>query len=146
KHLLQAQVARFIPLLESLSEPFEQLDEQVEQAIAQLAIIIAKQVVRRELKLDPKQIVAVVKETVKALPVARQKITLVLHPEDAELVRESLSLDADAPVWLIEENPLFTRGGCIVSTDTSHIDATVENKLATIIAAVLGDERQDNSE
>ncbi len=146
KHLLQEQVARFIPLLESLTEPFEQLDEQVEQAIAQLAIIIAKQVVRRELKLDPKQIVAVVKETVKALPVARQKITLALHPDDAELVRESLSLDADAPTWAIEEDPLLTRGGCVVSTDTSHIDATVENKLSTIIATVLGDERQDDLE
>ncbi|MDF1583766.1 MAG: flagellar assembly protein FliH [Methyloprofundus sp.] len=145
KHLLQEQVARFIPLLESLTEPFAQLDEQVEASIARLAIIIAKHVVRRELKLDPKQIIAVVKESVKALPVARQKITLVLHPDDAELVRESLSLDADAPTWAIEEDPLLTRGGCIVSTETSHIDATVENKLSTIIATVLGDERQGES-
>ncbi len=145
KHLLQEQVARFISLLESLTEPFAQLDEQVEQSLAQLAIIIAKQVVRRELKLDPMQIIAVVKETVKALPVARQKITLALHPEDAELVRASLSLDADAPAWVIEEDPLLTRGGCIVSTETSHINATVENKLNTIIATVLGDERQGDS-
>ncbi|SHE21934.1 flagellar assembly protein FliH [methanotrophic endosymbiont of Bathymodiolus puteoserpentis (Logatchev)] len=146
KHLLQEQVARFISLLESLTEPFAQLDEQVEQSLTQLAIIIAKQVVRRELKLDPKQIIAVVKETVKALPVARQKITLAVHPEDAELVRASLSLDADAPAWVIEEDPLLTRGGCIVSTETSHINATVENKLNTIIATVLGDERQGDSE
>jgi len=142
KHLLQEQVARFIFLLESLTEPYSQLDEQVEQSLAQLAIIIAKQVVRRELKLDPKQIIAVVKETVKALPVAKQKITLALHPEDAELVRASLSLDA---AWVIEEDPLLTRGGCIVSTETSHINATVENKLNTIIATVLGDERLGDS-
>jgi len=146
KHLLQEQVARFVLLLESLTEPFERLDEQVEQSIAQLAILIAKQVVRRELKLESGQIVGVVKEAVKALPVARQKITLALHPEDAELVRESLSLDEDIPAWTIVEDPMLTRGGCIVSTDTSHIDATVDNKLAGIIATVLGDERQEDQE
>jgi len=142
KHLLQEQVARFISLLESLSEPFERLDECVEQSLAELAILIAKQVVRRELKLDPKQIVAVVKETVKALPVAHQKVTLSLHPDDVILIREAMSLEEDTPTWVLVEDPLLTRGGCVVATETSHIDATVENKIAMIIATVLGDERQ----
>jgi len=142
KHLLQEQVARFISLLESLSEPFERLDERVEQSLAELAILIAKQVVRRELKLDPKQIVAVVKETVKALPVAHQKVTLSLHPDDVILIREAMSLEEDTPTWVLVEDPLLTRGGCVVATETSHIDATVENKIAMIIATVLGDERQ----
>ncbi len=146
KHLLQEQVARFIPLLESLSEPFEALDERVEQSLVELAILIAKQVVRRELKLDPKQIVAVVKETVKALPVAHQKITLSLHPDDVALIREAMSLEEDTPAWVLVEDPVLTRGGCVVATETSHIDATVENKIAMIIATVLGDERQLDSE
>jgi len=146
KHLLQEQVARFISLLESLSEPFEELDEHVEQSLAKLAMLIAKQVVRRELKLDPKQIVAVVKETVKALPVAHQKITLSLHPDDVDLIREAMSLEEDTPTWVLVEDPLLTRGGCVVATETSHIDATVENKIAVIIATVLGDERQLDSE
>jgi len=146
KYLLQEQVARFISLLESLSEPFKKLDECVEQSLAKLAILIAKQVVRRELKLDPKQIVAVVKETVKALPVAHQKVTLSLHPDDVILIREAMSLEEDTPTWVLVEDPLLTRGGCVVATETSHIDATVENKIAMIIATVLGDERQLNLE
>lgn len=146
KHLLQEQVARFIALLETLSEPLEQLDEEVEQSLVQLAILIARQIVRRELKLDSGQIVAVVKETVKALPVAHQKITVSLHPDDASLVRAAMSLDADAPAWTLNEDPLLTRGGCLVTTDTSHIDATIENKMAAIIASVLGDERQGEAD
>ncbi len=142
KHLLQEQVVHFIALLESLSAPLEKLDAQVEESLVQLAIMIAKQIVRRELKIDSGQIVAVVKEAVKALPVARQKVTLSLHPDDALMVREAMSLDEDAPAWTLNEDPLLTRGGCLVTTDTSSIDATVENKLATIIATILGDERQ----
>ncbi|NOQ15472.1 MAG: flagellar assembly protein FliH [Methyloprofundus sp.] len=146
KHLLQEQVVRFIAILESLSAPLEQLDERVEESLVQLAVMIAKQIVRRELKIDSGQIVAVVKEAVKALPVARQKITLSLHPDDAAMVREAMSLDEDAPAWAVNEDPLLTRGGCLVTTDTSNIDATVENKLATIIATILGDERQGEPE
>ena len=35
----------------------------------------------------------------------------------------------------------LSRGGCRVSTDTSRIDATVENRVNAVIAEVLGGER-----
>ena len=37
-HLLQSQAARLISLLESLSEPFKRLDEEVEKELVKLAI------------------------------------------------------------------------------------------------------------
>ena len=71
-----------------------------------------------------------------------KKITLHLHPEDASLVRSALALDEMSPAWEIIEEPLVTRGGCKVDTETSRIDATIENRLAQIIANVLGDQRE----
>ncbi len=143
-HLLRKQTAEFVSLLESLNEPFRELDEKVEQALVNLSIGIASQLVRREIKVDPGQIVAVVKEAVNALPLASQKISLKLHPEDAELVRSALLLDEMSPPWKIDEDPLVTRGGCKVETGVSHVDASVENRLAAIVAAVLGGERQED--
>ncbi len=141
-HLLRKETAEFVSLLESLSEPFKTLDEQVEQALVDLAIGIAGQLVRREIKTHSGQIVAIVKEAVNALPIASQSLTLKLHPEDAELVRKALKLDEMTPSWKIDEDPLISRGGCKVDTGASHVDATVENRLAVIVANVLGDERQ----
>ncbi len=141
-HLLRKQTAEFVSLLESLAEPFEQLDEQVEQELVTLAIGIASQLVRREVKVDPGQIVAVVREAVRALPLASRKITLTLHPEDADLVSSALVLDDMSPPWEIREDPLLTRGGCIVESGASNVDATVENRLAAIVAKVLGGERR----
>jgi len=131
-------------LLESLNEPFKQLDERVEKALVDLVIGIATQLIRREIKTDKGQIVAVVREAVKALPVANQKIILRLHPEDATLVVKALKLDAQSSQWQIEEDPLLTRGGCIVETGDSHVEATVENRLAAIVANILGGERQED--
>jgi flagellar assembly protein FliH len=143
-HLLRKQTADFVSLLESLSEPFKQFDEQVEKELVRLSIGIASQLIRRELKIDPGQIIAVIREAVNVLPVAAQKLTLHMHPEDAELVRSSLAIDDVSPPWDIIEEPLITRGGCKVKTDVSSIDATVENRLAAIIATVLGGEREED--
>jgi len=141
-HLLQSQAATLVNLLESLSEPFKSLDEEVEKELVKLAIAIATQIIRREIKLDPGQIVAVVRETINVLPLASQKISLKLHPEDAELVRSALVLDEMSPSWSLVEDPLITRGGCKVDTEVSHVDATVEHRLAAVIATILGGERE----
>ena len=50
---LQKKTAAFVSLLESLSEPFKILDAEVEKELVQLAIAIATQIIRREIKLDP---------------------------------------------------------------------------------------------
>ena len=94
--------------------------------------------------MDPGQVVAAVREAIKVLPLSSQKISLHLHPEDVELVRSVLSLDEMSPSWAVVEDPLITRGGCQVDTDLSHIDATVENRLAAVIAGLFGGEREQD--
>lgn len=144
-HLLQSQAAQLTTLLESLSQPFESLDEEVEHELVKLVIAIATQLIRREIKLDPGQIVATIREAVNVLPLASQKISLKLHPEDAELVRLALALDEASQSWSIFEDPLITRGGCKVDTETSHVDATLEHRLAAVIANLLGGDREHDS-
>jgi flagellar assembly protein FliH len=143
--LLTEQAAQFSRLMESLAEPFNELDQSVEKELVNLVIEIASQLVRREIKVDPGQIIAVIREAVNALPVAAQKLTLHMHPEDATLVRSSLALDEISPPWEIIEAPLITRGGCKVETQTSSIDSSVENRLAAIVATVLGGEREEDA-
>jgi flagellar assembly protein FliH len=140
--LLQKKAADFASLLESLSQPFKALDAEVEKELVKLAMGIATQIIRREIKLDPGQVIAAVREAIKVLPLSSQKISLHLHPEDVELVRSALSLDEISPAWKIVENPLITRGGCKVDTEVSHINATVENRLAAVITTLFGGERE----
>lgn len=140
--LLNQKANEFISLMESLSEPFKTLDEEVENELVKLTIAIATQIIRREIKLDPGQVIAAVREAINVLPLSSQKIMLYLHPEDAGLVRSVLSLDEMSTPWGITEDPLITRGGCKVDTDVSHVNATVENRLAAVVATLLGGERE----
>jgi flagellar assembly protein FliH len=142
----ESQLAQKVKILDSvvqsLAKPFAEFDERVENELASLAIQIARQLIRREIKVDSGQVVGVVKEALAALPSSSQNIKLFLHPEDAALVVSALSLEgADEARWKIVEDPVLMRGGCRVATDASSIDATVENRLSAIIAQALGDER-----
>ena len=52
---------------------------------------IAKHLVRRELKIDPTQVIGIIRHTVSLLPLAARNIKIHLHPDDAAIVREKLA-------------------------------------------------------
>lgn len=135
---LQARVAILQRLMQSLTEPFTELDEAVETELLSLAMLVAKQVIRRELATDPALVLSIIRESVALLPVASRKITLQLHPEDAQLVREHLSAPVEEGQWRIVEDAACTRGSCVVSTVHARIDASIEQQVARIAEGVLG--------
>ena len=146
KKEIRARVHELDALMQTLAKPLEQVDAQIEQDLVQLALAVARQLVRRELKSDPGQVLAVVREAIAALPLAARNVRLHLHPEDATLVRETLSVSDNERSWNIVEDPVLSRGGCKISSDTSQIDASVERRLHTVIANVLGGQRESDSE
>ena len=135
------RAARYDQLLKALCEPFDQLDDSVEEQLVELSIALVKQLFRREIKLNPSHVIGVVREAIQALPIACRNIQVHLHPDDAALVRESLSPAEGEPAWSLVEDPLIARGGCRVTTDSSQIDATAESRLHAVINRCLGDER-----
>lgn len=138
---LKARVAHLDSMIGSLAKPFEQLDAEVEQQLTLLALTVGKQMVRRELRTDPAQIITVIRESVGRLPAAARDVRVHLHPEDAAVVRELLAQPASDRAWSIVEDPALSRGGCVVRTDISQIDARLDSRLNAVVAAALGDER-----
>jgi len=138
---IRQRAARYDELLRALSKPFDQLDESVEKQLVELAIAMVKQLFRREIKINPTHVIGVVRESVQLLPIASRNVQVHLHPDDASLVRESLSPAEGEPAWSIVEDPLITHGGCRITTDNSQIDATAEARLQAVINNILGDER-----
>ena len=140
---LALRIHKLDQILDFLSQPLEQLDAAVEDQLTWMTTEIARRLIRRELRASPGEIVAVVREAVKLLPVASADVQVCLHPDDARLIREVLSLGRDGePVWKIVEDQTLSRGGCLVNSELSRIDATLEKRLGMVIATVLGDERE----
>lgn len=138
---LRAQVAGLTAIADKLARPLEELDAEVADQLARLSMSIAKQVIRRELRLDPAQIIAVMRETVALLPASIRQVRIHLHPDDAAVVRDHLAAPGGDRAWSIAEDPMLSRGGCLVVTETSQIDARIETRIAAVASAMLGEER-----
>jgi flagellar assembly protein FliH len=137
----RAQVVRLGAILDVLARPLDEVDDCVHQQLATLAGAIARQLVRRELRAQPEQIIAVIRETLALLPASSRDVRIVLHPDDAALVRTRLAEPNAERAWTLIEDPVVGRGGCRVNSEDSFIDAQVESRLGAAIAAALGDER-----
>ena len=131
-------------LCNALSEPLCIVDEQIEDDLVALSVTIAKQLVRRELKSNPQQIVSAVREALGALGHAAQHRHIHVHPDDEIILKEHLGEPQGTARWSLVADPIITRGGCRVDTEVSMVDATVESRLSAIIAAVLGGERSSD--
>lgn len=138
---LHHYTAHLDKLLAHFEQPLRDLDDQVEKELLSLVIAIVKQLLRREVKSDPNLIVGVVREALSVLPVSSNNVRLLLHPEDAELIREVYALGDNEVGWSLIEDPVINRGGCKVVTDTSQIDGTLESRLTALIAPLLAGAR-----
>lgn len=139
---VQRQAALLSRLLDGLSQPFQDLDEQVEQEVVQLALAIARHLVRRELKTDPGQVVGMVKEALSALPVASQSVRILLHRDDVAIVKDALAGNEMERNWSVVEDPTLSPGDCRVLSENSEVDATLERRVAAIVAQLMGGERE----
>ena len=142
---VRAQVEQLAGMFYDLAKPFEELDAEVERELLTLAMALARQIVRRELKTDPTQIIGIIREAILALPVAAREVRVHLHPEDAVVVRQNLAPTESERAWGIVEDPVMARGGCQISTATSRIDARLETRLGAILSELMGTERHPSA-
>jgi len=138
---MAANLGLLSELVRRVREPMGDLDEQVDQELSRLALTIAQQVLRRELATDPQQIVAVVKEARAALRDVHGTLRIAAHPDEAQAVRNMFSENEALSGVQVEEDPTMARGGCVVSTDVSLVDARIETRVAQIATQLLGDTR-----
>ena len=116
-----------------------QVDEQVAHELLELSLDIARQMLHQALKVNPELLLEVVRAAIATLPHYNQGAHLVLHPEDAILVRERMGEQLSHSGWKIFEDARVERGGARLETANSQIDASLETRWNRIVAA-LGQE------
>lgn len=124
--------------LEEIAELREQMATYAEREMVQLAIEIAKKIVRREVTVDREIVVTLARVALSRLH-NRALATVRLHPEDHEYVsarREKLG--TQGTVQLIEDASIH-RGGCLIETDFGDVDARIEQQFHEIERGFLND-------
>jgi flagellar biosynthesis/type III secretory pathway protein FliH len=144
------------PLLTALETTLVELDgvrqkirRHLEQEVVELALHVARKVVRHELTVSKDTIVCVVKEAMTQLD-DPGKISIRLNPDDLEKIRaagETLSSVMDHLDTIhFEEDTGIDCGGCYIQTEYGEIDARIEEQLRTVEEAFRAEMRNTNAQ
>ena len=131
-------------MISLLNRPLASVGAEVEEQLVALAMAVARQVVRRELRLYSDEIVPIVREALTHLPANHRNLRISLHPSDVPLVRAAFGTEEGEAGLRLMEDATLTPGGCRVETDASYVDATVEQRMERVLAHLL--EGQENGE
>ena len=122
-------------ILEQCHQQSVNFEQHICEQLVSMTITIAKHVIHHELSVNPDLIMTIIQDAIGYLPASSEKIMIKLHPDDAVLVREAYHLDQDPDrSWKIMEDPGMQRGGCIINSDTSMVNADLDNRIANIIS------------
>lgn len=109
-------------------------EREVADDLMALALDIAQQVLGQAITVEPQAILAVVRELLQAEPALAGAPQLILHPDDASLIKEHLPDDLQAAGWRIRADATTNRGGCRVLATSGERDATLETRWERVAA------------
>ncbi|MEP7353494.1 MAG: FliH/SctL family protein [Acidobacteriota bacterium] len=121
----------FSAITHELATVRERARRDAEQAVVQLAIAIARRVVRRDIATDPEAILGLVRAGIDKVN-AREIHVLRLSPGDAEFVRQNRQqLELPASVDIQADSGLGP-GGAVFETTRGELDASAQSQLDEI--------------
>lgn len=99
-----------------------------------LALDIAKAMLKEQLKVNQATVLPILQHATNSLIDAQDPISLSLHPDDAQIVRQYLQ--SELHDWSIQEDVQIERGGCVIETSGNTIDATNANRWRLLCDAL----------
>lgn len=137
--LAQAQeiVSRLSALAQAMAAPYETLDVVVTKELADMAMQLARHIVRRELEIDSSAVVEVVEQAIATLYKLDGEIVIFLNPADAQLLKGFSPEVLEGKTWKVIEDDALSVGGVQVKTPSSFVDASVERQLETLFDSLL---------
>ncbi len=128
-----ADLQRLESLLAALRSEFEGLSVRTADALLDLAIEIAAQVLRQEVRTHREVILPVVHEALGLLEAARVHPTVRLAPIDLDLVRTAAQADGQIQGCRFVADASIAPGGCRVDSASGEIDATLPTRWRRVL-------------
>ena len=138
--------------VQAISDVRAQFVTELEQDAVELAFRLTEQILAGVLAVEPERVLDVARNALRHL-LERRHVTLVVNPDDLELVGEcveQLQSELGGIEHLsVQSDRRVARGGAIARTESGEIDAGIEAQLARareIVAAALARERSADAD
>ena len=147
----EAALAELVPAATALEHAAEAVREhaaaatqRLEEEAVELGLALAAKIVGTAVEADPELVVEALRGALRGL-VERERITVLVHPDDLELVRGAMGGVVSSLGGIehaeVQAERRVVRGGAVVRTPQGDVDAGIDTKLARareVVAAALG--------
>jgi len=131
-----AEIESLRAVASSFSTALDQANDSIASDVLDLALHLARSMVRTAFEVRPELIIPIVREAIEYLPVLQQPAVLAVHPDDIEIVRAGLGDEIDKGGWRLVADAQIARGGCKVDTASNQIDATAQARWTRLSHAL----------
>jgi flagellar assembly protein FliH len=147
---VEAAVAALAAAGQGLEDERADIAARTETAAVELAFAVAEQILGAALEVDPGRVVDVVRGGLRRL-VEREHVTILVHPDDLDLVREAapglVTQLGGIDHLEVQAERRVSRGGAVVRTGEGEVDASLATKLeharAVVVAALRDGDATD---
>ncbi|HZX75880.1 FliH/SctL family protein [Lysobacter sp.] len=134
----QAEVRRLVAqiegILDGFTRPLSRLDDEVSEALAELAVRVAGSLLGPAYSADPALLADLVREALDAVGTSQRDVELRLHPDDMGVLYPHLAgLDG---VRLTNDSTL-ARGELRVHSESVRIDGTLAARLQAVLESTV---------
>jgi flagellar assembly protein FliH len=128
---LQPVVERLTRAIQEIARMRARLRQEAESDVVQLALAIARRVIRREMAADPDALRGLVMAALEKL--AGQEISRVkVHPSHSGMVKSCLEQSAGGGLVEVLSDPSCEVGSVVFETTRGNLDGSVDSQLQEI--------------
>jgi len=132
----EAEAARIRAVATQFTQSCGLLEEALAGQLLDLALDIARHMLRADVKARREALLPVVREALACLPDQLQRPQMHLNPVDVELVRARIGDELQTAGFAIVEDHRVEPGGCRVAAANCEVDATLPARWRRVLGAL----------
>jgi flagellar assembly protein FliH len=132
----QESAATFASLFSSVGQQLAQAEQVMAQGVLELACELARQVLRHEMSTNPNALQPAVREALGLLAVDSKAAVVRMNPLDIEVLAEVVRQEFSNLTLTLLADPTVARGGCLVESAGTVVDATVEKRWLRAVSSL----------
>ncbi len=140
---ISASAQKLTQIAAAMAQPYAEIDESAEAEFINLALALAKQVIKQELQTQPEAIAGIVHQALSTLSNVTSDVIVSINPEDAVILKQEDQNFGELANVTFKEDVSIARGGCRVQSSASRVDATIEKQFEQLTQQISDEESEE---
>lgn len=130
-------------LMGQMIHPLQQQQQELELALVHLSAGMARALIKNLPQVDEQVMLGIARQALAELPEGSENIRIMVHPNDVDLLTSAAQTQGED--WQIIADPSLVSGGCMIRSQHSFVDFTLDTRFQLMLEEMLGHKLAGNS-